>query len=210
MNHLINRKKKLFAVGLPEETISFGLKQYLYDENMKMFFFQRLAQKYYPKREYKPSELENEMQYTWDDWTFYNYALYSHEFSAIHAMISSIELDGERYDVSLGHSYKQYLKKEGNSVAISDLNFDFKYSLNQRVRFDGGFTYDMEHKESKQWRLGIGYFRDCWSIDTSIEHKIRASSSGPEDIRTFYIQLNFIPFGSVGTGDFGVGLEDEY
>ena len=207
---LSTSQKALFAVGLPEETISFGLKQYLYDEDMNMFFFQRFAQKYYPKREYKVSELENEMQYTWDDFTFYNYLLYSPEFSAIHAMVSSVEVDGEGFDISLSHSYKQYLKEEGNSIATNDMNFDFKYAINQRVRVNGGFTYDLEKTESKQWRVGIGYFRDCWSVDTSIKRETRASSSGPEERRTFYIQLNFVPFGSVGTGDFGIGTGEEY
>jgi len=200
-------QKKLFAVGLPEETISFGLKQYLYDEKMNLFFFQRLAQRYYAKREYKLSELENEMQYNFDDWKFYNYVLYSHEYSAIHAMVSSIELEGEGFDILLGHSYKQYLKEESNSVATNDINLNFKYKINNRVVVNGGFAYDIENTESKQWRVGIGYFRDCWSIDTSIKQEIRASSSGPENLRTFYVQLNFKPFGSVGTGNFGVGTE---
>jgi len=204
---LSTSQKKLFSVGLPEETISFGLKQYIYDENMDLLFFQRLAQRYYSKREDKLSELENEMQYSLDDWNFYNYILYSHEYSAVHAMISSIELEGEGFDVSLGHSYKQYLRKEGNSIATNDINFDFKYAINQRVRINGGFAYDIEKTESKQWRVGVGYFRDCWSIDTSIKRETRASSNGPEELSTFYIQLNFIPFGSVGTGDFGVGTE---
>ncbi|MEK7990175.1 MAG: hypothetical protein VSS52_004160, partial [Thiotrichaceae bacterium] len=197
---LISAQKKLFAVGLPEETISVGLKQYLY-EDMKLFFSQRLAQRYYPTRDYKLSELENEMEYTWDDWTFYNYALYSHEFSAIHAMISSVELEGEGYELSLGHSYKQYLKEAGNSVATNDINFEFEYNINQRVRLNGGFTHDIEETESKQWILGVGYFRDCWSVDVSVKQETRASSSGPEELRTFYLQLNFVPFGALGTGN---------
>ena len=199
---LHKHQKKLFSVGLPEKTVSFGFKQYLYDESMHLVFSHRLAQRYYPDRAYKLSELENEIEYTLDDWTFYNYMTYSHDFNAIHAMASSIEIDKDTYSFDLGHTYKQYLRKEGNSIAVNDINFDFKYSLNQRIRMSGGFSYDMENKESKQWKMGIGYFKDCWSIDTSYRRDIRATSNGPETLNTFYLQLNFIPFGGVGTGDF--------
>jgi len=197
---LTEHQKRLFAVGLPEETVSFGLKQYLYDADMNLFFFQRLAQRYYPAREYKLSELENEMEYSIGDWKFYHYLLYSHEFNAIHSMISSVELDGEGYEFSLSNSYQQYLRKEGNSVAHNNINFDMKYDINNRVKVHGGFTYDTEDIENKQWKLGLGYFRDCWSIDVSTVQETRASSSGPENLRTYYLQLNFIPFGGVGVG----------
>ena len=199
---LDKHQKKLFSVGLPEKTVSVGLKQYLYDESMHLIFSHRLAQKYYPERTYKLSELENEIQYTWNDWTFYNYMNYSHQFSAIHSMASSVEVDEDNYKLELGHTYKQYLRETGNSIAVNDVNFDFKYSLNHRVRMSGGFSYDIENKESKQWKLGIGYFKDCWSIDTSYRRDIRATSNGPETLNTFYLQLNFIPFGGIGTGDF--------
>lgn len=195
-------QKELFSVGLPEESFSFDVKQYLYDENMKLFFSQRLSQKYYPDREYKLSELHNEMQYIWEKWTFYNYLIYSHEYKELAGLSSSIELRESAYRFSLGHSYKQNLAETGHSVVSNDVNFNFAYTYNEKIRLNGGFTYDIDSVTSKQWKVGIGYFRDCWSIDTSIRQDIRPTSAGSEKLNTFYLQLNFIPFGGLGTGDF--------
>jgi LPS-assembly protein len=169
---------------------------------MDLIFSQRLSQKYYPDRVNKLSELHNEMVYIWDNWTFYNYLIYSHEFSDIYSLSSAIEIKEDTYQFELSHSFKKNLSENINSIATNDLNFDFKYSFNQRVRLNGGFTYDIENKESTQWKMGIGYFKDCWSIDTSLRRDVRATSVGSETLNTFYLQLNFIPFGGVGTGDF--------
>jgi len=199
---LEEKQKALFAVGLPEETMTLGLKQYIYDEDMNLIFSQRLSQKYYSNRENKLSELHNEMVYIWNNWKFYNYFIYSHEFSDIDSLSTSIEIKEDKYQFDLSHSFKKKLTSEENSIASNDMNFNFQYNLNNRVRFNGGLSYDIENKESTQWRMGVGYFRDCWSIDTSLRRDIRATSRGSETLNTFYLQLNFIPFGGLGTGDF--------
>jgi len=189
----------LFAVGLPEERYSFNFKQYFYD-NTKLIFFQRLSQNYYPTRAYKFAALTNEMEYIWGDWTFYNYLVYSPEFKDINIVSNSIELKTSNYNFTLEHSFKQDLTKKEKKVRANDLNFDLFYSTNH-IRGGGGFTYDVDHKESKQWRFGIGYYEDCWSIDASFRQDIRPTSGKAEKFKSLSIQLNFIPFGGIGTGE---------
>jgi len=48
---------------------------------MNLIFFQRLSQRYYRDREYEFSDLSNEMQYNWENWSFYNNIYYSFEYT---------------------------------------------------------------------------------------------------------------------------------
>ena len=57
----------------------------------------------------------------------------------------------------------------------------------------------MDDASSKQWRFGGSYHRDCWSVDASIRQDITPRPTGYSIDDTFYVQLNFIPFVSLGT-----------
>jgi len=67
------------------------------------------------------------------------------------------------------------------------------------MSFSGGFTYNIDDSTSTQWKFGGSYYRDCWSIVASIRQDIRPTSAGAISENTFYLQLNFTPFGSIGT-----------
>jgi LPS-assembly protein len=192
-------QKELFSVGLPEEQYTFSLSQYFYDENMKLKFYQRLSQKYYVDRDYELADLNNEMQYNFDHLRIYNIIGYSHEFKKIRFSSSSISYGGNDYSLSLGHSYKKVLADDPNARSANDVTFNFGYTYNQQISFNGGLTYNIDDSSSRQWKFGGKYYRDCWSVDASVREDIRPTSSGPISQSTYYVQLNFTPFGSIGT-----------
>ena len=196
---LSDEQQELFAVGLPEEQYAFRLSQYFYDENMKLKFYQRFTQSYYLDRDYELGDMSNEMKYNWKKWNFYNNTTYSHEYGKIRESSSYITLHKSEYYFSAGHTYKQILPDRPNSSSANDARFYFGYSLNKQVKLNGGFTYDVDDASSKQWRFGGSYHRDCWSVDTSIRQDITPRPTGYTIDDTFYVQLNFIPFGSLGT-----------
>ncbi|MEN8726371.1 MAG: LPS-assembly protein LptD [Sulfurovum sp.] len=196
---LSDEQQELFAVGLPEEQYAFRLSQYFYDESMKLKFFQRFTQSYYLDRDYELGDMSNEMNYNWKKWNFYNNTTYSHEYGKIRESSSYITLRKSEYYFSAGHTYKQILPDRPNSSSANDARFYFGYSLNKQVKFNGGFTYDVDDASSKQWRFGGSYHRDCWSIDTSIRQDITPRPTGYSTDNTVYVQLNFIPFVSLGT-----------
>jgi len=204
---LSDEQKELFAVGLPEEKFDFSLSQYFYDDNMKLRFFQRLSQRYYPEREYELADLNNEMQYNWDKISLYNNLVYAYEFSEIRESSSYMSMRGSDYSLTLGHSYIQVLPDLPAARAINDVAFSFAYSYNEKIKFNGALTYNIDDSiddiGSKQWRLGGGYHRDCWSVSAWISQYIIPTSAGATSIDRFYMQLNFTPFGSIGTGDLG-------
>jgi LPS-assembly protein len=196
---LTDEQKTLFKVGLPEEGYVFAFNQYLYDDLLKLRFFQRLSQRYYIDREFEVADTSNEMQYNWDAVSLYNNLIYSHEFDDIKEVSTGFTLTQEDYRLSLGHSYKQYLSEEESRIFINDMTFDLAYTYNKEISFAGGFTYNIEDSESKQWKFGGTYYRDCWSMAASVRQDIRPTSIGVISDNTFYIQLNFTPFGSIGT-----------
>jgi LPS-assembly protein len=202
-DRLTERQKELFSVGLPEENYAFFLSHYFYDKkNMKLIFYQRLSQKYYADREYRFSDITNEMQLNWKKWQFYNNLVYTPEFNKIHESSSRISLHESDYYITVGHTYKQFIDENTGkgTVSANDMNFNFGYTYNNRVKFHGGFTYNIDDATSKQWLFGGSYHRDCWSVDASIRQDIIPRPNNDYTTEnTFYVQFNFIPFGSIGT-----------
>ncbi len=199
---LLPEQKALFAVGLPEEQYRIALNQYFYTTTMDLKFFQRISQIYYPNRDYKWADLENEMQYNWRQWHFYNNIIYSYKFGKIRESSSRISLYKQKYNFTLGHSYKQKLADDQDtSIPSNDMSFTFSYQWNHNIDIEGGFTYDITEASSKQWRLGGKYHQDCWSVAGAIRQDITPRPVGFTKENSFYLQFNFIPFGGVGTGD---------
>ena len=196
---LKSSQKELFSVGLPEEQYDFSLSQYFYDEAMKLKFYQRLTQKYYVDRAFEFADLNNEMQYSFDHLKLYNIIGYSHEYHKLRFVSSSIEYRGDDYTIEVGHSYKVALDDDKNAREANDVVFDFSYDYNEQISFGGSLTYNMDKSASSQWKVGGRYARDCWSIEASMRQDIRPTSVGSISENTYYVQLNFTPFGSIGT-----------
>jgi len=198
---LTDEQKELFTVGLPEEHYAFSLSHYFYDKDVKLTFYQRLSQKYYMNREYKFADINNEMQYNWKQWQFYNDLVYAPEFGKVRESSSRISLYQEAYNFTLGHSYKQVLEDQPNVIPANDLSFNFGYTLNDNIKLDGGFTYNLDDASSKQWRFGGTYKQDCWSMAASLRQDITPRPTGFTTDNSFYVQFSFIPFAGVGSGD---------
>lgn len=197
---LDDEQKALFTVGLPEEQYDFSLSQYFYDETMKLKFYQRFIQRYYRDRDYNLGDMSNEMQYNWSNYSVYNNVTYSHEYSKVRESSSRIGVSASEYYVSLGHTYKKVLADLPNSIPANDMDFSFRYTFNEKIKFNGGLTYDIDEASSTQWRFGGSYNRDCWSMAASIRQDITPRPTGYTTDNTFFVQFNFIPFGSIGAG----------
>jgi LPS-assembly protein len=195
--------KELFSVGLPEEEIRLSFGQYVYDETMRLIFFQRLRQRYYPDRIYEAADLENEMALNLSHWRFYSFAVYSHEYGSFRQASGSATYEGEGKMLTLGHTWKRDFDR-GETLS-NDLYAAFRYEWSERVAFYGRWNYDLEESGLDRWSFGTEYKRDCWSLGATIGADIRplpTTADGRVDYTqeyTFYVQLNFIPFGGVHT-----------
>jgi len=108
------------------------------------------------------------------------------------------------YRFNVGHTYKRILSDistydPDDDVQANEVYFSFGYSINAKININGGLTYDVDDASSRQWRFGGSYKRDCWSATASIRKDIVPRPTGYTDDTNFYLQLNFIPFGVVGT-----------
>ncbi len=200
---LSKEQKELFTVGLPEEKYIFSLSHYFYDEKMKLKFYQRFSQNYYIDREYELADMSNEMQYNIGSWQLYNNIVYSYEFKKIRESSSRISLNKSVYNITVGHSFKQILPDDiANSIIpANDMNFNFGYNYNEKIKFNGAFTYNVDASESKQWSFTGSYKQDCWSMIASIRQDITPRPTGSTLDNTFFVQFNFIPFGTIGSGN---------
>ena len=196
---LTEEQQELFVVGLPEENYVFSIGNYFYDSAMKLRFYQRFAQNYYVQREKKLSDLSNEMQYNVAQWQFYNNLVYANAFEKIRESATRVNFNHTEYRFGLGHTFKQNLPDETVVVPANDLNFNFGYTYNENIGFNGSITYNIDDELSDQWSLGGSYKQDCWSMIASVRRSITPRPTGQTVDDTFYVQFNFIPFITVGS-----------
>ena len=196
---LEKKQRALSPAGQEEEQYDFSVNQYIYNNKAKLKFFQRFSQKYFPGRENKLDDMSNEMGYYWRKWKFHNHVVYSHEFNEIRAIASEVAIRKDNYKFRLGHNYNQKLTEKEHTVKTNNINLDFGYVFDEKISLGGGVIYDLLESENTQWKASVGYHRDCWSFDASVGQGPRPTSSGYENEMTYYLQLNFIPFGAVGT-----------
>jgi len=201
-------QKELFDITLKEEQYNFTLGQYFYDNKANLKFFQRLTQKYFPNRIYKWDNLINETGYNWKKWKLYNQVVYSNEFHAIYSLSSWISLDTPEYKFRLGHTYNKELSEKVNKVRTNNIDMNFAYEYDNKINLSSGIIYDLETSMNKRWTFGLGYHRDCWSINASLRQDIRPTSVGKENPISFYLELNFSPFGSIGLDNTQLGLDN--
>ena len=124
--------------------------------------------------------------------------VYTPEFNKIHESSSRISLRETEYYITLGHTFKQVLSAESNVITANDVNFNFGYTFDNRIKFNGGLTYNIDDATSKQWIFGGSYHQDCWSMAASIRQDITPRPNNESTTaNTFYVQFNFIPFGSI-------------
>jgi len=200
---LSQEQKELFVVNPREEFYVFSLSHYFYDTDMNLKFFQRFSQRYYVDREYKFSDIRNEMQYNWGKWQFYSDLTYSVEFNEVRESSSRISLNEYNYDFSLSHTYKQQLSDENIIVSANDINLNFGYSWDDHLRIHGGLTYNIDTSESKQWLLGGRYKQDCWGVTVALRQDITPRPQEESTVEnSFYIQFDFTPFVSLGSASF--------
>ena len=200
---LSDEQKELFTVGLPEEEYLLSISHYFYDEKMKLKFYQRFSQNYYIDREYELADATNEMQYNLDAWKFYNNVVYAHEFKKIRESSSRISLHKSTYNFTVGHSFKQLLPDNivNSIIPANEVDFNFGYTYNENIKLNGAVTYDIDSSESRQWSFGGSYKQDCWSMIASLRQSITPRPTGSTLDNIFFIQFNFIPFGTIGSGN---------
>ena len=201
-NKLSSEQRSLFNVAPPEEVYDFSISNYVYDHNAKLKFYQHLSQKYYPNRAHQYTDLSNEMLFNIQNWTLYNYIAYAPEYNTLRGIATSLSLKEERYKFTLTHTYKKVLDDQPKSRPINDLDFQMKYVVNDHINIGAAIAYDIDDAASRQWSLGGTYHQNCWSMDASIRQDIIPRPTGFSKDNTFYVQFNFIPFGSIGTNSF--------
>ena len=141
------------------------------------------------------------MQYNWDQWNLYINISYSHEYGKIREYSTQMAYNTDNHYLTIGHTYKEVLSDQPNFIPANDMTLTFGYTVNEQVELTGGFAYDVDDSSNSQWRFGGSYYRDCWSVSASVSQEITPRPTGYTTDSSFYLQLNFIPFGSVGSGD---------
>ena len=207
-DELDKEQKKLYAPGVEDKNALFKFSQYLYDEDGKLIFYERLTQFYHPDNEGNEfDDISHEMLYNVDKWEFYNSFIYSYEFNKIKELSSSVTWRDDGYSLSLSHSYQRLYSYDDNDKIVekdknNDVNLNLTYRITSKISVMGGFVYDVDEAFESQWRIGMTYNRDCWNVSVGFRQDVRptATANGADSIldNSFSFQLNFVPFGGVG------------
>ena len=127
------------------------------------------------------------------------------------AVSSRITLNDAKYNFSVAHTYKRNYSWDDDNLlsennVSNDINFNFGYQVTDRIKLLGGMIYNIDNAYSTQWRVGGRYDKDCWNLTAALTQNIRPTftTEGTDSItdNSFIFQLNFVPFGGLGTSSF--------
>jgi lipopolysaccharide assembly outer membrane protein LptD (OstA) len=113
---------------------------------------------------------------------------------------------GDNYLLSLSHTYKKEFFDDDIEVAIANsINTNLRYDFSPRWSGYAGVSYNFDEGQSTLWRFGARYQKDCFGFSAGLAQSttpvLKSSGASYIDSTTFYFQLNFKPFATVGTGD---------
>ncbi|MEA2027920.1 MAG: hypothetical protein U9N49_02960, partial [Campylobacterota bacterium] len=198
-DNLVDEAKELFSIDSIEPSVVLGVSHYLYNKSGKLKIYHRLLYNYYLDREEKLGDIRNEVGYYGDHFTLYNNLIYSQEYKKIKSSLTSIGFN--KSDLYVGGTY-YYNYDFSRSIQTKSLGLNFRYRINEALNILGGANYDLEKNYKTQWRFGLKYDRDCWSIAVLFKEDVQpiltTSGASYQENTSLTFQFNIVPFGGIG------------
>jgi len=182
-----------------EEQVSFVVDNFFYDKSGSELLYHRLKQVVYVDRSYNDLEvLQSELRYrVVDKLSLFNDIFYNHDYAKISRVATVLSYDNEDIALDFSHIYQDNLSHKANYIRTR-----LDYSLNDRYKTFGFYTYDYEEREARNWGFGFSMNRRCWGYSIGYREETRPilTKNGAGSIfdKTLFFQLHLLPLGGFG------------
>lgn len=192
-------KEDFITINTETKRLEISLKEYFYDLDGDEYLYHRVIQPIFYDKDYKYGELENEIGWKIDKHIYLNNDFfYSHEFSAISSITSSISYKDEFYNILLSHFYKNGFNGEEDSNYVT---FDISRYLSEKYELFGKIDYDFKNEYVREWEFGWKFNKKCWNYRLSYKEEIKPvlTSAGSSSFKNkiVYFKIELVPLGGV-------------
>ncbi len=197
-------QQELFVTQTQKESLSLGLSQYYYNQELDMNLFQRLAFIKFPQsNSFKKGNINSEIGYTKDSLNFYSNIFYSLDQNELASATTSVTYNQSNYDIMLTHFYNNGFLLNGEQTNF--VNGTFYYNLNKSHQWFINGDYDLSQNFNHQWHLGWEHRQKCWGIKLSVGQEVipNFNTSFRNNIAFFELRLN--PIGGISQS-----IEEEF
>ena len=192
-------KEDFITVNTETKRLEISLKEYFYDLEGNEFLYHRIIQPIFYDNDYKYGKLENETGIKFGKNIYFtNDIFYSHEFSKIDSITTSLSYKNEMYNILLSHFYKDGVENEKDSNYIT---FDITRYLSKKYELFGKIDYDFKDEYVREWEFGWRFFKRCWNYTLSYKEEIKPilTSAGSSSVknRIIYFKIELVPLGGI-------------
>jgi LPS-assembly protein len=194
----------LIPLELEEKSTALKFKQFFYDMDGDKKLSHSIKQVYYPERDYKYGDLENDIKYYIDE-HFYigDIVHYSNHYNQFSRNQISLNYQDSLYKVSLRHTYidSTYENNSAN-VNYSYLTLAVETNYWENFTLFSAVNYDIEDDIFKSWSIGFKKMKKCWDYSLvykdSTLPKNTSTTTGIDSVNKKGIMLmfNLYPLGS--------------
>jgi LPS-assembly protein len=188
-------ERELFVTQTKRESISLGLSQYYYDNNLNMNFYHRLAWIHFPEEKLNKGDINSEFSYEKENLNLYSNLYYSLDKDEIHSLTTSFGYNQSNYDIILTHFYNYDFEVEQEKTSFISTSFRKNYNKHNQWFFN--YDYDLEKSFNHQWYVGWSHKQNCWGAKLSIGQERIPNLDGTFRNNMLYFELNLNPLGGI-------------
>ena len=192
---LTPEKKELFVTQTKKESLSLGLSQYYYDNDLDMNFYHRLAWTHFPKEEFNRGDVNSEFSYKGENLNLYSNLFYSLDKNKIHALTSSFGYNQSNYDIMLTHFYNYDFEAEEDKTSF--INTSFIHNYNKHNQWFFNYDYDLVKSFNHEWHVGWTHKQKCWGAKLSIGQERIPNVDSSFRNNMLYFEFNLNPLGGI-------------
>ncbi len=192
---LNDEQKELFVTQTELENLSLGLSQYYYNPDLDLNLFHRMAMISYPHSDLPQGDLNNEFQYTKDNFNFYSNLFYSLDKKKLHSLTTTVGYTKSDYDIIMTHfyNYDLILDKE----ATSFLHTSLTHTFNQHNQWYASTDFDLSNSFNHQWSIGWIHRQKCWGAKLSFGQERIPNVDTSFRNTALYFEISLNPLGSI-------------
>jgi LPS-assembly protein len=188
-------QRELFVTQTKKESLSLGLSQYYYMNDLDTNIYHRLAWIHFPEEKFNRGDVNSEFSYKGTNLNLYSNLFYSLDKDEIHSLTSSFGYNQSNYDIMLTHFYNYDFEVEQDKTSFINVAFTQNYNKHNQWFFN--YDYDLEKSFNHQWYVGWSHRQNCWGAKLSIGQERIPNLNGTFRNNMLYFELNLNPLGGI-------------
>ncbi|WP_201334369.1 MULTISPECIES: LPS-assembly protein LptD [unclassified Nitratiruptor] len=190
-------KADFINIGQTHKRLELSMKEYFYDLEGSEILYHYISQPINYNEPQKLQNLENEIGlHIRKNWYLYTDIFYSHQYSDLDSISSTVSYQDEKYRLFLSHLYK---KGRENRDESNYIQFSGSKHLSKKHQLFATINYDIKKSVTNSWSLGWLMQKNCWNMKLSYKRETLPllSNKGVDyyHINSFYIQFMLYPLG---------------